>query len=771
MSVSLKKTIDKSLDKTIYKVKKIVGNNIDTIYVFYGRESNKVKQDELPKDFFTEDEINYIHKNHTKVIFIEQRIHLDDSIAVIKIKILNALSDLNISLNISLEEIYLFCKKVEKLNTVSIYQTLTQNSKIELTKIRLDQFIQNINTDLKGNNFPKIKDEEIYTYDDIFEMKLDDTEYIINNVLGQKFFIVENEYPFVCNPFDVNEYDTFFEKNSRASLSTLNNNLLLNSGNLVDNSIYLCLAQDVLSYVESKNISQTNTLKIYYPLLYNKNINSLDDLERERTKLIKENKIYNNNDTIASFKTINIFYDIYNLRKNELNYISKGIKYIKAIIKPDFVVKIPLEIIFKIVHATLISPLIKYNQSSKQENIYRLYTNELATNGHKIPYLKKSSIFKIIKGIGRTKSVSIYIETVDTQMLNCEFDEEGYITMSSEFNELVDILQINQIFKNYVNPIIQEIKQVLEQSGYKLKLFNNLYDPNIEIKQLTYETQIEIKKKFNLAKYKGCIYSVFVNETNALKEKGDNYKLRFKRVSNFNKFTSQEAFVIEKIDQRLSHREIIDELVENYPNDLTFDQAKELISNILNEQQLEIGVRKTDIKIKNNPGFKIDVSVDLKTSILTIITENINNLNYLNTLPIYLDTLVRLTQDIKSTTYPIVEINKICSDEEPVNIIFKDLNSLTEESIVNGEPTEIEEDESIYFEKNKEDQIAKDKDKSIIGKSNAFNILFGDDDDDDEEENSILTDKTTGGEIGGNTSSSPLESLEQNNSINDTEDK
>ena len=50
---------------------------------------------------------------------------------------------------ISLDEIYLFCKKVEKLNSVAVYESLTQNKKISLTKLRLDQFIQNINTDLQ----------------------------------------------------------------------------------------------------------------------------------------------------------------------------------------------------------------------------------------------------------------------------------------------------------------------------------------------------------------------------------------------------------------------------------------------------------------------------------------------------------------------------------------------------------------------------------------------------------------------------------------------
>ena len=96
-------------------------------------------------------------------------------------------------------------------------------------------------------------------------MKIEGKTYITNKVLGQKFFIVENEYPFVCNPYDVTNYDTFFEKNARKSLSTLNSHLLLNSGNIINNNIYLCLANDVLDFVSKKEISQENTIKIYYP--------------------------------------------------------------------------------------------------------------------------------------------------------------------------------------------------------------------------------------------------------------------------------------------------------------------------------------------------------------------------------------------------------------------------------------------------------------------------------------------------------------------------
>ena len=671
-SIKSTETKDDLLNSKIYKVKHLVDGKINTIYVFNVIKTGEENEEGLFNKIFTEEENRLINEEKITIKFSKQYIHFDDSIGTIKIKILNELKK-----EISIDEIYLFCQKLETLNAVSVYQSLTQNKKIELTKVRLDQFISNIDRDEDGEPFSKPEDKEVYTFDDIFQMKFDNKKYIVNKVLGQKFFIVENEYPFVCNPYDIDDYDVFFEKIARKSLSTLNNHLLLNSGEIVDNSIYLCLANEVLHFIKEKGeVSEETTTKIYYPFLYNKNINGLEDLEKERPKLLESNKKVLNEKTLDTFKTIDMFYEVYNSRKSELNYVDKGIKFIKAIIRPDFDIKIPLEIIFKIVHATESNPLIKYNPSSRQENVYRLFTDKIATDGRKIPFLKRAVIFKLMKNIGRNKSVAIYVESEQT--LICEFDEEGFITISSEFKSLVSVDEIDDIFRNSINPIIEEIKNLLEQSGYKLNLFNSLHDENVEIKELTYETQITIKKALDIQSYRGCISSVFINETDDFKGKAIN--LRYKRVSNYSKFNSQEAFILEKSNQGLRGAEIIDALLENFPEDLTRKDAVEMVTRVANELEIERGVRKSDIKIKNNPGFKTIITLDKETGIITITTENINNINYLYTLPIYLDTMVRLTQDKKSTNFSLKEIDKLCLSGEKEEIVLEEIVSPTEGS-------------------------------------------------------------------------------------------
>ena len=170
----------------IYKVNNLVNGRTDTIYVFYGENKNIKNKTDLFNKVFTPDEIKKIKTEKINVQFSNQQIHYDDTIGTIKIKILNELSK-----KISIEEIYLFSQKIETLNAVSVYQSLTQNKKIELTNVRLQQFISNIVSEENGTLFNKPPVKDIYTFDDILEMKLNDKKYVINKVLGQKFFFIE----------------------------------------------------------------------------------------------------------------------------------------------------------------------------------------------------------------------------------------------------------------------------------------------------------------------------------------------------------------------------------------------------------------------------------------------------------------------------------------------------------------------------------------------------------------------------------------------------
>jgi hypothetical protein len=623
------------------KVVHLVKDKIKTVYVFNGQRED-------------DGSINKIFPDVKNIVYTEQQIHYDDSIREVKVKILNELSK---TMQISVEELYLFCKRTELLSTESIYQSLTRNREYELVDYIFAQAMSNIVSDRNGNPIDEIPDKSIITPNDLLDMKLNDT-FTINKVLGQKEFIVEGEVPITVNPFNAVATNKEFDRmTTRFSLMSLDNQLVLNSGIDEDSKIiYLCTARDVLE--TPSVLSERNLLKMYYPFLYDKNINSLEDLDAKSPELIEKNDDLLNDKTLSSYDKINMFYDIFSQKdKEELKYENKGIKFVKAVIRPTMSVNIPVEAIFKIVHATQRVQIIKYNPSERQENIYRIYADKTATNGSKIPYLDRHAIFKIIKTRTKTRSVTVFIEH-SSQKITCEFDETGFITISSEFTTAIDEEVVNTLFRDSINPIIGEIKLVLEQSGYKLSEFTSL--KNVEVQQMTYEVQYTNSKFIRFNDIAECVSSAFVIESSDYKTET---QLRLKRVANFNKMTSQEAFIIERLGQGYRGEEIVDLLYKNYRDEITYEAALSMVTKIANETKVERGLRKSDIKVQDNPGFKTTFLFNQMANMTTITIENINDINYLVTIPIYLESIIRITHN--KTSYNVAEM---CRNKQPVDI-------------------------------------------------------------------------------------------------------
>ena len=94
MSNSINNVKESSINyNPIYKVNYLVDGKIDTIYVFFGKViPDKKTQKSLFAEIFTEEEIANINKNNVNIVFSDQQIHLDDTIGVIKLKILTELN-------------------------------------------------------------------------------------------------------------------------------------------------------------------------------------------------------------------------------------------------------------------------------------------------------------------------------------------------------------------------------------------------------------------------------------------------------------------------------------------------------------------------------------------------------------------------------------------------------------------------------------------------------------------------------------------------------
>ena len=235
----------------IFKVNKLTNKEeTEKIFVFSGinldldKDPNELFERDPTNDAFTkvfnQTELDNIKTNNIQVEFLKQTIHIDDSIGIIKLKVFEAMRKA-----VSMSEIYLFCLKEEKINPITMYQNLTQNDHLPLTRIRLEQMLKNI-YDEDGEQIDfDLPVKEKYTFDDILKLDLTERTYLVAKVLGQKF-VFGNEYPFIANPFYVTEYDALLE-HSRRELTSLNNSLLLETFPIFNNKIYLCVAADVFS--------------------------------------------------------------------------------------------------------------------------------------------------------------------------------------------------------------------------------------------------------------------------------------------------------------------------------------------------------------------------------------------------------------------------------------------------------------------------------------------------------------------------------------------
>ena len=187
-------------------------NRINKVFVFH--------PDINPEQVFSQTELDRIRKDDTIIQYSQQQIHIDDSIRVIKNKILRELG-MNM---ISYKELYLFSQIVQSIPLFSIYQNITSNGELPFTKDILNQLILNFGLE---NNI--VLEKETYTFNELLQIL--PKEIIIKMPFGQKF---EKEYDYL---FSANPYDLKYEF-PMLPLFSLENSLLLNYGNLYENTIF-----------------------------------------------------------------------------------------------------------------------------------------------------------------------------------------------------------------------------------------------------------------------------------------------------------------------------------------------------------------------------------------------------------------------------------------------------------------------------------------------------------------------------------------------------
>lgn len=667
----------------MYKVYHIDKNSVKSIYIFKGFENKEEYKEELIgsdiKKYLTKED----YKNDvTKIYTINDTIFKDDSIEIIKLKISKALD-----VKYSFEEVYMFGFTEITYTNKEIYDILTQNSTVDINYNRFFQFISNIyDIDISKLNL----DKEIYSFDDIIALNIDSKPIFVKNPIGQRFYI-NKQYPLHVNPFDTIIADELLRKDGDDIVSTQNKSLLLDMKKIKNNVIYVCTPDDIYDFVIGHNESSikesfetttpfnlktpidfTTMLKLYYPFLYTNEVIDIDTYKTKKNEFQTKTKDMLDEGFESFNNNISLLHSIYNKRKSEHDYIDKGIKSLICTIENPEKINIPLEIIFKLLNTSKLTPFIKYNPGKGREKMYRLFTEKISKDGRKIPFLQKSYIMRLRNNLARTKSVTthtiIQSKQIDKDskneiLLNTTFFENGYIQIEYSNNQITTLEMVENAIMEHCIPQINIIGDFLNQKGYNFVTFNGFEETdNIIYDGISYQTSLNISKKIQINKYIGCLSSI-INIINPDLKTG--IEMTYKRVSYFNEMDAIEAYITRLVNKNMNRTQIIPLIKENFDISEKDAETKYLnwLSNIQVEQQLHENKK---LRIKSNPGFEININrVPFKNTII-ISVNSITNVKYIPLLEIYIDSMIRLTQDITTTDVPKQYINKVCKFKELV---------------------------------------------------------------------------------------------------------
>ena len=578
-------------------------------------------------------------------------IHLDDSIRVVKNKIIKMLD----KYRLSYKEIYLFSQNPvqsgkseenrgngEFLDLNAIYNNVSKNGEQPPDNAKMVQICRSLNLGEKVALDPA---KTTYSLDDFLSVLSDADINTVSVPIGPRF---ETSYQwlFSANPYHISMVLPDVKK---TPLFSFENSILLNYGN--PQTIFVCSAENVLEFTGKGGISADYVLQMYFPFLFKAGIRSLDDLNEKKEFFLDEYAKTIDEKTWKLYETVDMFYQIHAEATSPLSYSSSGISAFRMVLHADFANILPLDTIFKRIHALPNIPFIKYNPGFKRENIYRLYSDKIATNGKKIPTLSPTEISKLSKETGRTGQITLLIqETYENQNLQIylNFNKDGKIMMKCGLHKPVASSAIFPLVQKTIQPILEKLNAFLFETGYQIRIPDHyavggyLENRIIEIEQIQYVSSIKISKKMDIKKYKGCFSSVFdIEDTEVSSETGA--KLQFKRVENYQDMDPISLAISQTYSKTREIEDVIVELKEDFK--LTEDQARERVIKFFGEHTMLQG------KLVDNAGFPVTLRVNTSDNMLYVTVDQITSLEYVDILSVYLDSIVRIFQDPGSSAF------------------------------------------------------------------------------------------------------------------------
>ena len=651
-----------------------------------------------------------------KIEIDSENIYGDDSIQIIKEKIAE-MHNKGRSEKKSPDEIYLYGTLTTRLEQRKLFEkSINVSSRSSILKEK-DVILMNNNNNL---SIP-VKN---YTFEDFEKLKIKSN---LNQLvsLSQSLLMGQKKYLYSIDPHN-EVFDKVINNDDDTQVISLDNYLLLKFGNV--KKIMYCFPSDVIKS-DMSDIKQEFMFKLYFPKLFKQNIKSLQEYKNKKLSLQKPS-IDDNTELLMKY-----------LHDEKLTNINKGISKLYFIIHPEISMRLPMELIFKLVNSVKSIPLIKYDPGNKLENRYRLYTGDkLSKNGKKIPHIVSSNGYKsgklnlVRRRLVNENRVGFFIED-DGMEIYCQFIEDGNIEIKlnvEKSKKMEDVIACLE--RNLNDKILYSLNSYLKKSGYTFPLFVDLNSEYIEIVRLDYEYELESEDyDFDLKEYENCLTHIFNLKNKTKYEKGsDVIELKYKKVSSYNKMTAINEFISIKLQYNSSNETIISELQSNFK--LKRKEAVDYFTKFKQEAEIQLDTfANKSLQFIESNGF--DVKLEMKQNEkmeqkLFINVYNINNEKYINYIDKYVSFLRQIIEDDVEEHY-----KKLCKKIE-IKKDDKKEASISAKVIIDTNKEKIQQLNELEKLRGSDDEEESDDDDELdaFAKKSEDSSSSDEDDDDDEED-------------------------------------
>ena len=719
-----------------YKICFLGADGLPEKYIVFSSDSDS--REKNIQTFFSQVEWAYIQEKGLEseiLVPSDMKIHPDDTISAVKKKIIRALEDPGSSdpgessdqESLSKEEIYLFSCVEKRFSPLTCYKRLTQLDTKPWTKAMLHQFVANFNgisntidaEDQLGGPLkeddqethllqdPIYLEKSVYSYEDLLEMdwfysaiKSGTSPYQKTQKipLGLRFVerphdpedprVLLNQDVFSSNPFDI-LFPRVYRPSKDVSLQPFESELLFhytNGSNFLENTIYVCTYDAVLSFLHSKEIEETEQeeiLSLYFPLS-DSDSDSNKEKEKETEQYWQQEKLVDMiYDIYHDSKSSSSIYDIFSglskslglglTKKKETDnriHLKGGIYAFQFIMHPEKTNKLPLETIFKHIHASDAIPFITYipayHPGIMREKMFRFHFVETAQNGNPIPTLNKSTIQRLTKRVSKTENITMYVALptgsfgADT-FLAVSFESNGNIVVQADLEPskegLFPRLDNNTIlptnFNEWLEKImvypIQNMNRFTQSVGYSIEPFRSIQEENIEVIFLHYRARVVLEKKFDLEKWMGIFSPFFVSDTGSSSGSGSGSGgtgKRYTRVENYQRMDKYEEAISNLLRITQEKSQIQSELHRRFP-ELSLEKLRETMDKYQEKHQSVVipgRFANKRVEMLEHSGFRTMFQKSTFENEWMVEVQEINALEYVFLLHMYLNVLFLVSQ-------------------------------------------------------------------------------------------------------------------------------